>query len=336
MKNIYEGLDRWHAQLHEEVVDPDREIVDAHHHLHEREGRVYRLEDLHRDTDSGHRITQTVFVDCKSHYRQEGPEALRPVGETEYVASLVEASRAAGGASASIAAIVSHADLKLGAAVEEVLDAHAAAGRGLFRGIRQVAAHDPHEELRWIGAQVPPGLYRDPGFLQGLRVLGAKGFSFDAWHFHHQMRDFISAVRAVPQTTFVLDHFSTLLGVGPYAGRRQEIVRSWREDMAELARLPNVYIKLGGTTMPANGFGWENREVPVTSDEYVAQLREVFLFTIDTFGPRRCMFESNFPVDKISVSYRVLWNAYKKMAAAYSEDEKAALFCGTARNVYRT
>jgi predicted TIM-barrel fold metal-dependent hydrolase len=166
-------------------------------------------------------------------------------------------------------------------------------------------------------------------------VLGARGLTFDAWHFHHQIKDFIKVVRAVPETTFVLDHFGTPLGVGPYEHKRDEILAQWRKDLAELASAPNVVAKIGGLAMPSNGYGWDKRTDPVSSDEIVAAQRDIYLHAIDCFGPDRCMFESNFPVDKASVSYRVLWNAFKKMASTFNPEERDLLFRGTATRVYR-
>jgi predicted TIM-barrel fold metal-dependent hydrolase len=318
----------------EAIIDPDQIIIDAHHHIYDRPDRIYRLPDLWADTQSGHRVVKTVFVQCRGHYREDGPEHLRPAGETEFIADVARQSNEDPD-KAQIAAIVPHADLTLGERVEALLDEHERVGRGLFRGIRQCAAHDPHEELSWVGGQVEPGLYGRSEFLTGLRVLGRRGLSFDAWHFHHQMQDFIRVVRSVPETTFVLDHFGTPLGVGPYEGKRDEIMSQLRKDLAELARCPNVNAKLGGLAMLSNGYGWDRRQSPVSSDEMVAAQRDIYLHTIDCFGPDRCMFESNFPVDKVSVSYRVLWNAFKKMAAGFNADERDQLFRGTAARVYR-
>jgi predicted TIM-barrel fold metal-dependent hydrolase len=330
------GTPEWLEQVVEEVVEPERPIVDPHHHLWNRtEWGSYLLEDLWADTGSGHRVEKTVFVECRASYRESGPEHLQCLGETEFVAAIAEESARGGPRRAVIAGIVAHADLTLGDAVEEVLRAHEAAGRGLFRGIRHAGARDPHPEALTIPGRAPEGLYAREDFRRGMRVLGRLGLSYDTWHYHHQNREFADLARAVPETTVVLDHFGTPLGVGPYADQREEIFAEWRKDIAELAACSNVVAKLGGLAMPDNGFGWDRRDTPATSDELVEAQRRYYLHTIDCFGPERCMFESNFPVDKRSISYRVMWNGLKKLVADFGEEEKQALFSGTAARVYR-
>jgi predicted TIM-barrel fold metal-dependent hydrolase len=171
-------------------------------------------------------------------------------------------------------------------------------------------------------------------FRKGLRILAAQGLTYDSWHYHHQNMDFIELAQAVPECTMILDHFGTPLGVGAYRNRRDEIFQQWRQDMRELARCENVYVKLGGLAMPDNGFGWNLAERPPTSDELIEKHARYYLHAIECFGPERCMFESNFPVDRLSVNYAVLWNAFKKMTADFSESEKHAMFYGTAERVY--
>jgi predicted TIM-barrel fold metal-dependent hydrolase len=334
------GSPEWLSQVVEDVIEPERPIVDPHHHLWRGRGSFapYLLEDLWADTGSGHRVEQTVFVECRASYRPDGAERLRPIGETEFVAEIAAASASGAAAAAGrarIAGIVAHADLRLGDAVEEVLAAHAAAGRGLFRGIRHSGACDPHPEALFIPGRGEPGLYAREDFRRGMKVLGRLGLTYDTWHYHHQNRDFAALARAVPETTMVLDHFGTPLGVGAYTGRRDEIHEAWRRDIGEIARCPNVVAKLGGLAMPDNGFGWDRRDRPASSDELVAAQKRWYLHTIDCFGPDRCMFESNFPVDKLSISYACVWNAFKKIAAGFSEHEKDAMFRGTAMRVYR-
>jgi predicted TIM-barrel fold metal-dependent hydrolase len=329
------GSPAWLDQVTEDPIDPERPIVDPHHHLwRDRRGRPYLLEDLRADTSSGHNIEKTVFVECRASYRKEGPEHLRPIGETVFVAEIAGTSAEQDG-HATISGIVSHADLTLGDAVSEVLDAHEEAGRGLFRGIRHSGARDPHPEALSIAGRAPEGLWLDAEFQRGLQVLGERGLTFDTWHYHHQNAAFADLARAVPTTTMILDHFGTPLGVGPYAERRDEIFEQWKKDIAEIASCPNVVAKLGGLAMPDNGFGWNRRERPASSDELVEAQKRYYLHTIECFGPDRCMFESNFPVDKLSISYAVMWNALKKIAGGFSEDEKHAMFYGTAARVYR-
>ncbi|MCS5638126.1 MAG: amidohydrolase family protein, partial [Myxococcota bacterium] len=245
---------------------------------------------------------------------------LRPIGETEFVAD--------------VAAIVAHAGLQLGEAVEEVLAEHERLGRGLFRGIRHAGARDEDPAALMIPGGAPEGLYLNETFRRGLKRLGELGYSYDTWHYHHQNPVFARLARAVPDTLLVLDHFGTPLGVGRYAGKREEIFQQWKKDVAEIAQCPNVVAKLGGMAMPDNGFGWTGRDLPPTSDEFVEAQGRYYLHMIDCFTPERCMFESNFPVDKLSISYPVLWNGLKKIVKDFSEDEKDALFRGTATRVY--
>ena len=325
----------WYAAVQEDIVDAERPIIDTHHHLWENTsmwGR-YVLDDLWADTESGHNIEKTVFIDCRSGYRTDGPEHLRPVGETEFVAGVAAASAERAGA-ATIAAIVSHANMRLGATVEEVLAAHEEAGQGLFRGIRHAGPSDSTGTLTNAGRGWPCP-YGEADFREGVRTLGKLGYTYDTWHFFHQNRDYLALAQAVPDTTMILDHFGTPLGVGAYAGRQEEIFAQWKDDIAAIAERPNVFAKLGGLAMPDNGFGWDKRDTPPTSDEFAAAQRRYYLHTIECFGPERCMFESNFPVDKLSVSYHVMWNGMKKIVADFGEEEKHAMFRGTAEKVYR-
>jgi L-fuconolactonase len=325
----------WLDQVREEIIEPGRPIVDPHHHLwRERILTPYLLDELWFDTGSGHNIVKTVFVECGSEYRDSGPEHLRVVGETAFVAEVASESARGKTGQARIAAIVAHADLRLGPDLEATLDAHIEAGAGLFRGIRHAGARDPHPEVLMIAGRAPEGLYADPKFRAGMRRLGERGLSYDTWHYHHQNRDFAELARAVPETTMILDHFGTPLGVGPYVDKREEIFDQWQRDIAEIAQCDNVVAKLGGLAMPDNGFGWMGRDKPPTSDEFAQTQRRYYEHTIQCFGPERCMFESNFPVDRLSLSYPVLWNGLKKISMGYSEDEKDAMFYGTASRIY--
>ena len=325
--------DDWLAQVQEPVIDPAREIVDPHHHLWDRNGARYLLEQLWADTNAGHNVVQTVFVECRSGYLDDGPAHLRPVGETRFVADIAGVS-AANPNAATVAAIVSHADLRH-PDLDTVLDAHIEAGRGLFRGIRHAGAHEPSPDALTIPGRAPAGLYGDADFRRGVARLGERGLTYDTWHYHHQNRDFRDLALAVPGTTLVLDHFGTPLGVSQYARRRAEIFAAWKDDIAAIAECPNVVAKLGGLAMPDNGFGWHERAAPPTSDEFVEAQAPYYQHAIACFGPERCMFESNFPVDRISLGYAVLWNGLKKLAADYDEAAQTALFSGTARRVYR-
>lgn len=319
----------------EEILEPQLPIVDPHHHLWDHPQSRYLLDELLADTGSGHDVTATVFVECMSMYRADGPDAMKPVGETEFVNG-VAAMSASGryGATRVAAAIVGFADLTLGERVGAVLDAHLAASPR-FRGIRHAAGWDASDEVRNSHTKPPRGLFLESGFRRGFAELGPRGLSFEAWLYHPQLADLVDLAKAFPETTIVLDHFGGPLGIGPYAGKRAEIFQSWKSAIRSVADCPNVVAKLGGLVMPLNGFGLHKRAAPVTSSELADLTREWYLHTIDVFGPARCMFESNFPVDKVSCSYRVLWNSFKRIAAAFSPAEKAAMFSGTATRVYR-
>jgi len=324
------------ARTVEAAVDPDVELCDPHHHLWAEPTMRYPrydLEDLHVDTGAGHRVTSTVFVECMAAYRTDGPEPLRPVGETEFVAGRARRSDEGGGA--RIGAIVSFADLTLGAAVEEVLEAHTMAGAGRFRGIRHAAGWDASPDVPNSHTDPPADLYDLPAFRTGLRTLAARGLSFDAWQYHPTLPRLVALARAVPEATIVLNHLGAPLGIGPYAGRRDAVLADWWASMRTLAECPNVVVKLGGIGMPRYGAGWEAWERPPTSDDLVALWGDEIRRCIDAFGPDRCMFESNYPVDGESVGYVVLWNAFKRIAGAYDPTERDALLRATAVRTYR-
>lgn len=326
-------LDQWLSQVSEDIIEPERPIVDPHHHLWHQPNWTYELDELWSDTGSGHNITHTVYLECGSSYLSEGPEHLRCVGETSYVAAIAEASKQ-DSARATIAAIVARADLD-GPHLDEVLDAHEKAGQGLFRGIRHAGARDPHPEDLAIAGRAPDGLYQKEAFIKGVQRLGERGLSYDTWHYHHQNQSFCELAKAAPETPMILDHFGTPLGVGIYADQREAIFEQWQQDIADIAQCPNVVAKLGGLAMPDNGFGWNQRATPPTSDEFVDAQARYYHHTISCFGADRCMFESNFPVDRLSISYHVLWNGLKKIASSYSASEQESMFRGTAKRIYR-
>ncbi|MGH8598700.1 MAG: amidohydrolase family protein [Gammaproteobacteria bacterium] len=329
-----EVRENWLAQVTEEILEPTRRIVDPHHHFFEPTSQFphYDLDRLWADTAT-HKVEQTVYLQCWEHHRESGPEEMKPVGETTWVDGIATRARQHPQAT-QIGAMIGTAELRLGTRVRAVLEAHCAAS-ALFRGIRQPAAWDAHEGIMVMPGVVDGNLYGDRDFRAGFAVLVELGLSFDAYHYHHQTPHLTALARAFPSATIVLDHLGTPLGIGPYAGRRDEIFAQWARDLAELATCPNVSLKLGGLNMPWNGFGFDDGLRPPSSDELVAQQGQYYRRAIDLFGPERCMFESNFPVDKCAISYAVLWNAFKKMAAGFSEAERDSLFRGTATRVYR-
>jgi predicted TIM-barrel fold metal-dependent hydrolase len=310
----------------EEILEPDLLICDPHHHLWDHPGSRYMVGGLTKDTGSGHSVERTVFIECLSGYRSDGPEAFRPVGETEFVVAADPVG--------FIAGIVGFADLRV-PEIEDVLAAHVEAGAGRFRGIRHASAWDPHPDIRPSHTNPPPGLLSDPVFRSGFAALGRAGLSFDAWLYHPQISELTDLARAHPDVRIVLDHLGGPLGIGPYQGRRDEVLKTWRLTMEDLARCPNVVVKLGGIGMPVFGMTWHHQPDATTSEELAAVWGSEIRWCIDQFGVDRCMFESNFPVDKASCSYAVLWNAFKLIVADASPSEKAALFHDTATRTYR-
>jgi len=327
----------WLDRRREEIIEPDLPIVDPHHHLVERpETGRYLLPELLADTSDGHNITATVYLEWLSMYRAQGPVELRPVGEVEF-ANGVAAMAASGtyGRTQICAGIVGYADLTLGAPVEKVLQAMIQAGGGRFRGIRFITASHP-EQAAWGSAVIrPEGLLMNPKLREGFARLAPLGLSFDAWMYYTQLSELVDLARAFPGTQIVLDHVGGAIGLGPHAGKRDEVFVAWSRQLHELATCPNVSVKLGGLGMRMFGFTHHLGELPPSSEELAAAWRPYIETCIAAFGPERAMFESNFPVDKGSCSYRVLWNAFKRIAGGCSAAERAALFAGTATKLYR-
>lgn len=324
----------WLAQRVEEPVDADRPIVDPHHHLWDNRGGTYLADELIADTTGTHNVVKTVFVECHSKYDRDAPEAMQPVGETRFVVE--EAAKAERLGKTKIGAIVSHADMMLGDAVEPVLAAHDVAGAGLFRGIRHAVSDDPDPDVPNGHSNPTAGMMRTPEFQAGVETLGRMGFSYDAWMYHPQLPDLLELARVVPDTPIILDHLGGPLGIASYAEDRNGHMATWRASMTELAGCDNVSLKVGGIGMDGFfGLGWTGLDAPPDSDTVVAAWQDRVHFCIDTFGPNRCMFESNFPVDRQALTYPVLWNALQKMAARYSDEEQDQMFSGTATRVYR-
>jgi L-fuconolactonase len=289
------------------------------------------LEDLAADVGTGHDLRATVFIQCGSAYRTDGPHDMRPVGETEFVASIARDSESL--SFRACAGIVGHADCRLGDRIEPVLQAHVEAGGGRFKGIRHSATFDAGiAPTAPPGA--PPGLLLDTTFRAGVARTFATGLTFEAWCYHPQLPELLDLLRAVPEGKVVLNHLGGPLGVGPYDGKRGEVFSQWAAGMRQLAACPNLFIKLGGLAMNVNGFGYHHQPLPPGSGEMAAAWRPYMETAIEAFGASRCMFESNFPVDKGMCSYPVLWNAFKRIAAGCSAEEKAELFHGTAARFY--
>ena len=323
-------------QPQEAILDPELPIIDTHHHFWDRADHRYLLDDLRADLATGHNIEATVFLECRSMYRTGGPVEMRPVGETEFVAGLAAMSASGGYGPTQVAAgIVGYADLTLGDRVEPVLEAHIRAGGGRFRGVRHSAGWDASEVIGNSRADMRPHLYRTPEFRAGIARLGALGLSFDAWLYHPQLADVAELARAVPSAAIIMGHVGGVLGYGPYKGRKDEVFAAWKAAMTELAACPNVVVKLGGMMRRLAAFDYGTAPVPPSSEDLAGYWRPYMETCIELFGSERCMFESNFPVEKVGTGYAILWNAFKRIAAGASAGEKHALFSGTARRVYR-
>jgi L-fuconolactonase len=326
----------WLDRRTEPILEPALPIVDPHHHLWDRPGWRYLLNELLADTNSGHNIIATVFVQARAMVRATGPVEMQPVGETEFVNG-VAAMSASGiyGKTKVCAGIVGHADLALGSRVEPVLVALIRAGGDRFRGIRHITAWDGDQSIRNPAYSPPPKLLADKTFREGFAVLGRLGLSFDAWLYHPQIDELTALARAFPQTNIVLNHVGGPIAIGSYAGKRKEVFPAWAASVKALAACQNVCVKVGGLGMRMGGFDFHEGVEPPSSETLATAWRPYVETCIEAFGPSRCMFESNFPVDKGSYSYPVFWNACKLLAKAATAAEKADLFSGTATRFYR-
>jgi L-fuconolactonase len=326
----------WLARHTEDILEPGLPIVDPHHHLWERPGYRYLFPELLADIGSGHNIHATLFEQAASMYRADGPEELKSLGETQFVSG-VAAMSASGkyGPTRCIAGIVGYVDLRLGARAKGLLERHIAVSDGRLRGIRNGATWSDDPVLKVFGGAAGPGLYLDKNFREGFAALVALDLTFDAWMFQTQLTDVIDLARAFPQARIVLNHVGGPIAIGPYAGKREEAFAAWRARIQEIASFPNTYVKLGGLGMKMIGFDFFEKPEPPSSQDLEKAWRPYIETCIAAFGPQRSMFESNFPVDKGSCSYQVLWNAFKRIAAGHSADEKTALFSGAAKKAYR-
>ena len=335
------GGNDWLAQTQEPTLEPEIPICDPHHHFWDfRPARLpyqrYLLHELAADINAGHNVRSTVFIETKAMYRTDGPEEMRPIGEVEFAQGLAAAS-ASGlyGPGRAAAAIVGHANLNLGDRVEPVLEALQAASPNRFRGIRHAVTWDPHPEVENTSAYNWQGQMASDNYRAGARVLARMGLSLDGWLYFPQLLELADFAKAVPELTIILNHIGGLLRVGPYANRDDEVLATWRTGIAAVAACPNVIVKLGGIGMPRTGFDWHARNTPIGSEELAESMAPLINYCIEQFGPSRCMFESNFPVDKVAYSHHVLYNAFKRLSQGYSAAERAGLFRDNATRLYR-
>jgi predicted TIM-barrel fold metal-dependent hydrolase len=336
----------WLSLTKEDALEPQLPIIDPHHHFWntpDRDPHRYLLDELAADV-KGHNVRQTVFIECGSMYRIDGPEEFRVVGETEFVQGIA-ADCASGryGDLRAAAGIVGTVDMRLGERAVPVIEAHLAASRQRFRGIRHGGAWTAPGVLP-TGSAAPRAstrpaivehLLMDSNFRRAYAYLRNYALTFEGWVYHPQIGELTDLAKAFPDTTIIFNHLGGPIGVGAYAGRRNEVFAVWKTAVAELAKCPNVVAKVGGIQMVVNGYGWHERKQPPTSDELLSANRDWYLYTIDHFTPARCMFESNFPVDRLSCSYTVVWNQFKKLTKSFSASERAAMFHDTAMRVYR-
>ncbi|MEM7323623.1 MAG: amidohydrolase family protein [Actinomycetota bacterium] len=322
----------WLALVTEEAIDPELPIVDAHHHLWVREPPPYLLREYLADLNTGHNVVATVYAECRSMYRLGGPEEMKPVGESEFVAGMAAMSDSgAFGSTRVCQAMIGWVDVMLGADVGPVLDAHVAASGGRFRGVRVSAAWHPDETI-FSFIEDGDRLTR-PELRAAVAVLGDRDMVLDCWVYHTQLDQLIDLADAVPGLTIIANHTGVPVLAGPYRGRKDDAFADWRAGMTELAKRTNVVLKLGALPLRAK----DNADPtgPPTSDDVAAAWGPWIETAIQLFGPDRCLFESNFPVHRRWCSYPVLWNGFKKITAYYSPDERLALFSGTASRVYR-
>ena len=338
----YGGND-WHALTTEPILEPDLPICDPHHHFWDRRAertpyQRYLLDELLADIAGGHNVRSKVFIECRSMYRERGSvsDELRPVGEVEFVQGIAAAS-ASGlyGSPRAAAAIIGHANLNLGDKVAPVLDALQAASPNRFRGIRHSVTWDPHPEVENSAAHKMQGQMASDQFRAGARVLARMGLTLEGWAYHPQLPELAAFAKAVPELTIILNHVGGLLRTGPYGNRDDEVMATWRNGIAAVAACPNVVVKLGGIGMTRTGFDWHTRHKPVGSEELANDMAPILSYCIEKFTPARCMFESNFPVDKGSYGYAAYWNACKRLSCGASAAEKADLFAGAAARFYR-
>ena len=332
--------DDWLALTVEETLEPDLPICDPHHHLWEFKTEHtqprYLLDEILEDLYAGHNVVSTVFIECGAMFKTDGPEAMRPIGETEFVRGIAAMSASGLYGDASVAkGIIGTTDLKIGDIAADVLDAQIEAGGGRFKGIRLGMAWDKHDEIGNHRTNPPGDMVLRDDFRTGFKHLGPRNLSYEAWCYHPQIPDVTSLARAFPDTVIILDHFGGPIGIGPYAGKADEVYAEWKRSIDDLAACQNVRAKLGGINMDVNGFGWHEKLKPPTSQELLDATRPYYEYTIEKFGPDRCMFESNFPVDKLSCSYNVLYNSFKLLTAGFSADEKAKLYHDTAVKTYK-
>ena len=324
----------WLARTDEPVIEPDLPLIDPHHHLWDRPGWPYGLDELLADLASGHRVVSTIFAECRTRYRDAGPTELRSVGEVEFARSVATEAERRGSVVRVCEGIIAHADLRRGVAVGPVIEALKAASGGRLRGVRHSTAWDPDPVIANPELATRPGMLVEPAFQDGVRLLGASGLVFDAWVYHPQLAELAALAEACPDTQIVLNHAGGPVGVGRYAADHERMRQEWHAGLRLISQRQNIAIKLGGLAMRISGQRFHERPSPPGSEELAAAWQKDVHLCLELFRPVRCMFESNFPVDKGSYGYRVLWNAFKRLAADLSPAGQHEVLAGTAARIY--
>jgi predicted TIM-barrel fold metal-dependent hydrolase len=325
--------DHWLAMLQEDVLEPELPIIDPHHHLWLRSGYTYLMPELAADLASGHNIVATVYAECHSMYRKDGANEQRSLGETEFVRG--QAAMSASGEFGTARAcdvMFGNVDLTLGGVVEPILEQHLEASSGRFRGVRLSSGWHADEKIGNVAEQ--PHLLIDPRVKEAVAVVSRMGLSLDCWLYHPQLDEVAQLADDYPELTIILNHVGTPILGGPYRGKTNEVFKDWKAAIVRLSKRDNVFVKLGALPIRMPGYDGD-RSLPPGSEEVAAAWRPWMETCIDAFGPARSMYESNFPVQKRWCSYQVCWNAFKRISAGASADDKTDLFSGAAARAYR-
>jgi L-fuconolactonase len=327
----FERWEAWLGKTRETALDPLQRIVDCHHHLWDRGGHRYLPPQMLADA-AGLPLASSVYVECQNAYHATGPEHLRPVGETEFVAALREHPEGRGGPDLC-AGIIGYADLSLGAQLSEVLDAHVRAGGTRFKGLRYTASWDADPAIH-SSRPTRPGMLGEPAVVAAAHRLASRRLTLDVWLYFHQLPDVKYLAKSCPDLSIIVNHCGGILGIGSYAGRRTEVLARWTDSVQRLGALENVALKFGGLAMALAGFPWRKGLAPPHSGELADAWRVYFEVCLQAFGSRRLMFESNFPVDRTGCTYVSLWNAYRRLSESLSASERDGLFAANASRIY--
>jgi len=324
----------------EKAIEPELKICDPHHHLWDYKKETiqptYLLPEILEDINSGHNIVSTVFIECGAMYNPSDPIEKQIINETEFVNGIAAMSHSGLYGKTKIAAgIVGSAPLLIGDKVASILDKHLSIAPERFKGIRSQAAMHSDGTIPATRTRPPEGVYINDKFQEGFNHLASRNLSFEAWCYHPQIPQLIDLAKKFPNTIIILNHFGGPLGIGSFENKEKETYEFWKKNIEELSKCENVQAKLGGIAMEINGFNWHKQNTPPSGNELINRTKDYYETTLEFFGTNRCMFESNFPVDKLSCSYVNLWNGFKNLTKNYSENERAKLFHDNATRIYK-